>query len=80
MSNVKAAPADTKAGAHSDFTLSFDLGGSETIKDLDVNLPAGLLGNPNNAAKCTMDQFNGDACPAESQVGTQTVNSTARGP
>jgi hypothetical protein len=74
VSNVKAAPADTAAGKSSDFTLSFDLGGSETIKDLDVNLPAGLLGNPNNAAKCTMDQFNGDTCPAESQVGTQKVN------
>jgi hypothetical protein len=79
VTNVKAAPADTKAGGHSDFTLSFDLGGSESIKDLDVNLPAGLLGNPNNAAKCTMDQFNSDTCPAESQVGTQTVNVTVLG-
>lgn len=79
VSNVKAAPADTKAGAHSDFTLSFDLGGSESIKDLDVNLPAGLLGNPNNATRCTQAQFDGDACPAESQVGTQTVNVTVFG-
>src|SRR3954453_14591496 len=79
VSNVKAAPADTKAGGHSDFTLSFDLGGSESIKDLDVNLPAGLLGNPNNAAKCTQAQFDADTCPAESQVGTQTVNVTAFG-
>src|SRR4051794_11547474 len=79
VSNVQAKPADTKAGGHSDFTLSFDLGGSESIKDLDVNLPAGLLGNPNNAARCTQAQFDGDACPAESQVGTQTVNVTVFG-
>src|SRR3954453_1487836 len=79
VTNVKAAPADTKAGGHSDFTLSFDLGGSESIKDLDVNLPAGLLGNPNNAARCTQAQFDGDTCPAESQVGAQTVNVTVFG-
>jgi hypothetical protein len=79
VTNVKAAPADTKAGGHSDFTLSFDLGGSESIKDLDVNLPAGLLGNPNNAARCTQAQFDSDSCPAESQVGTQTVNVTVFG-
>src|SRR4051812_4185296 len=76
VSNVAAAPADTKAGGHSDFTLSFDLGGSEKIKDLDVNLPAGLLGNPNAPGKCTEEQFQSDSCPPASKVGTQTVNVT----
>jgi hypothetical protein len=76
VSNVQAAPADTKAGGHSDFTLAFDLGGSEKVKDIDVNLPAGLLGNPNAATKCTPEQFEGDTCPPESKVGTQTVNAT----
>jgi hypothetical protein len=73
VSNVKAKPADTKAGANSDFTLSFDLAGSETIRDVDVNLPPGLLGNPTGAAKCTQAQFSSDSCPAQSKVGTQTV-------
>src|SRR4051794_7638478 len=73
VSNVQAKPANTKAGANSDFTLSFDLGGSETIRDLDVNLPPGLLGNPNNAARCTQAQFSSDSCPPQSKVGTQTV-------
>src|SRR3954449_6271307 len=79
VSNVSAKPADVKAGAHSDFTLSFDLGGSETIRDLDVNLPAGLIGNPNNAAQCKQADFDNDACPAASKVGTQTVNVTVGG-
>ena len=79
VSNVSAKPADTKAGANSDFTLSFDLGGSETIRDLGVNLPPGLLGNPNNAARCTQDQFSSDSCPAQSKVGTQTVSLTLLG-
>jgi hypothetical protein len=79
VSNVQAKPADTKAGANSNFTLSFDLGGSETIRDLDVNLPPGLLGNPQNAAKCTQAQFSSDSCPATSKVGTQTVSLTLLG-
>ncbi|HEY0630879.1 MAG TPA: hypothetical protein VGC98_02400 [Thermoleophilaceae bacterium] len=76
VSNVQAKPAQTNAGASSDFTLSFDLGGSESIRDLDVNLPPGLIGNPNNAARCTQAQFDGDSCPPQSKVGTQTVNVT----
>ena len=79
ISNVSAKPASTNAGANSDFTLSFDLGGSETIRDLDVNLPPGLLGNPNNAARCTQAQFSSDSCPATSKVGTQTVALTLLG-
>jgi hypothetical protein len=79
VSSVQAKPASTNAGANSDFTLSFNLGGSESIRDLDVNLPAGLIGNPNNAGKCTQDQFANDQCPAQSKVGAQTVNATLLG-
>jgi hypothetical protein len=79
VSNVNAKPANMKAGASSDFTLSFDLGGSESIRDLDLNLPAGLIGNPNNAAQCSQADFNNDSCPAASKVGTQTVNVTVAG-
>lgn len=77
VSNVSAKPANVKAGASSDFTLSFSLGGSESIRDLDLNLPAGLIGNPNNAAQCSQADFASDSCPAASKVGTQTVNVTA---
>jgi hypothetical protein len=78
---TQAKPADapagtTNAGANTDFTLSFDLGGDESVKDIDVNLPAGLLGNPNAPAKCTAEQFTNDACPPGSKVGSQTVNIT----
>jgi hypothetical protein len=79
VSNVSAKPANVKAGASSDFTLAFDLGGSETIRDLDVNLPPGLIGNPNNAAQCKQADFDNDACPPASKVGTQTVNVTVAG-
>src|SRR4051812_19857978 len=76
ISNVDAKPADTKAGATTNFTLSFDIAGSEGIRDLDVALPAGLLGNPNTPGKCTGEQFDSGSCPANSQVGEQTVQAT----
>ena len=79
ISNLSAKPASVKAGANSDFTLSFELGGSETIRDLTLNLPAGLIGNPNNAAQCKQADFENDSCPAASKVGTQTVNVTVGG-
>lgn len=74
VSNVTAAPESTAAGAHSNFTLAFDLGGSSSIKNLDIDLPAGFLGNPTVPARCTREQFESDSCPPESKVGTQTVN------
>jgi hypothetical protein len=76
ISNVQASPADVQAGAHSNFTLSFDLGGDESVRDLDIHMPPGLLGNPNAVGKCTSEQFDGDMCPEDSLVGTQTVNVT----
>jgi hypothetical protein len=56
----------------------------EPLKDLSVDLPPGLVGNPNAAAKCTFGQLmtwfqapgspgQGTSCPAGSQVGTTTL-------
>jgi hypothetical protein len=51
-------------------------------KDLAFRLPAGLIGNPNAVARCTLAQFNGrteqdnvpsNLCPAGSVVGVATV-------
>ena len=58
LSNVHARPASTAAGAHSDFTLSFDLGGSETIKDLDPGeedadgVRGGIVGQMTHTCNC----------------------------
>ncbi len=46
-----------------------------TLKDLVVDLPPGLIGDPNaTAKKCTLKQLdgqgNGNECPIESQLGT----------
>jgi hypothetical protein len=77
VDTFSAAPVDPRAAAHSDFTVAFDLPGDEQLKDLDVDLPPGLVGNPNAAARCSAADFASDSCPAASQVGSTTIEATA---
>ncbi|HUA12147.1 MAG TPA: hypothetical protein VMA83_09100 [Solirubrobacteraceae bacterium] len=59
---------------------------SGDVKDVDVQVPEGFLGNPSNRPHCSQEQFAYDlkgnvggktgfahACPSDSQVGTVTV-------
>src|SRR3954470_15808070 len=82
-----ASLSSTQAGAHTDLTTEFTIAtdpASETdshgykapyarTKDLIVNLPPGLIGNPNSVPQCTRAQFatafSGGGCPNASQVG-----------
>ena len=78
ITGVSAAPDDPRAGAHSNFNLSFNVANpSDDLKDVTVDLPTGLLGNPMATTQCTEAQLNADACPADSQVGTTTTSVTA---
>jgi hypothetical protein len=57
-------------------------GGEE--HDIYVNLPPGLVGNPNAVPQCTREQFDGGEsglpeCPASSQVGEDIVNVAGAG-
>jgi hypothetical protein len=75
ITGVSAAPDDPRAGAHSNFNLSFNVSNpADQLKDLTVDLPTGLLGNPMATTQCTEAQLNADACPADSQVGTTTTS------
>jgi hypothetical protein len=75
-----------QAGSHPDtVTTSFnfltktlsngEVAPDEDVKDVEVALPAGLVGNANVTPKCTFEQFNtphivsGASCPDDSQVG-----------
>jgi hypothetical protein len=42
---------------------------SESIRDLQVDLPPGFLGNPTTVGECTPAQLSFAACPPSSQVG-----------
>jgi hypothetical protein len=80
---LSAQPADSQAGANSDFTINIPFTGSgpgDSVRDLTVHLPPGLIGNPTATPLCTLAQFqagNTGSCPAASQVGEVTVNATA---
>lgn len=69
-----------QANGHPSTTISFTRQGSESedIRDVQVELPAGVFANPEAAnPKCTSAQFNADACPASSYVGTVQAQAKA---
>jgi hypothetical protein len=75
LSDLAAAPASDQAGAHSNFTIHMGFGSGQ-VKDLTVGLPPGLVGDPNAAPLCTVDQLNADSCSPDTKVGSVTANAT----
>jgi hypothetical protein len=74
-----------QAGAHPDLTIEIDVplkpNGSpvEALKDVDVDLPKGFVGNPTAVATCKPAELantggSGAACPTPSQVGVAEVH------
>jgi hypothetical protein len=51
----------------------------EPLKDTIVDLPPGLIGNPQAVPKCTIDKVVANLCPPVSQVGLLTIISSAKG-
>jgi hypothetical protein len=66
---------DTQAGSHPySLTVSLSLNNDGVnplgeARNIDVNLPRGLIGNPAAVPRCTSAQLNSETCPADSQVG-----------
>ena len=78
LGGLVSAPANTDAGAKSDFHTHLNITTpDDQLRDLTVSLPPGLSGNPQSVPKCPAAQLNADACPAGSQIGTTTVQLTA---
>ncbi len=88
FASAGASTTTSQAGDHPDLNLAFELKtdpASETdptglkapyarTKDLTIELPPGLIGNPNAILQCTTEQFvtftlGGEGCPQDSQVG-----------
>src|SRR5262249_22503758 len=75
-----------QAGEHADFRFKFEvplIPGTaipvEDLRDLDLELPPGLVGNPTSIPTCDMaDLINpeggGDACPLGAQVGIAEID------
>jgi hypothetical protein len=82
-------PLDLRAGSHPysvtssiKFETKIGLGGKvvpdQDVKDVEVELPPGLVGNPNATPKCPFDKFSVNnraytQCPDSSQVGVAVV-------
>jgi hypothetical protein len=72
-----AAPSNPTSGANSDFNININFGGAtagESVKDLVVHLPPGLVGDPQATPLCTVAQLNGDNCPSNTRLGTVVSN------
>jgi Ca2+-binding RTX toxin-like protein len=65
LSGASVSPSTRQAGAHQNFTLTFNVSGGDHIRNLVTELPPGLTGNPTKAALCTTFP----SCPPESQIG-----------
>src|ERR1700722_6329129 len=76
--------ADTQAGSHpfaASTTIVFntklnsagDAVPDEHVKDIRVDLPAGLVGDPTTMPKCDDEALVGENCPVASQVGVVTL-------
>jgi hypothetical protein len=65
----------TQAGSHPDVTTAVSLANEalgnpvQQLKDVQIQLPPGLVGNPRGVPQCTTLQFQGDNCPVDTQVG-----------
>ncbi|HEY1687455.1 MAG TPA: hypothetical protein VGF95_01170 [Solirubrobacteraceae bacterium] len=67
---------DTEAGSHPfSFTFAFDMNANaktaaeREVRNMTVNLPAGLVGNATALPRCTREQFDEEECPTGSQIG-----------
>jgi hypothetical protein len=64
------------AGSHADGTVTFGFINDGDTDNLVVDLPAGVIGNPNAVPKCTAEQFavKPQQCSPSSQVGVLTIS------
>lgn len=73
ISSLTTQPSDAQAGGHPNVTLSLRFSGGDTPKSMTIDLPAGLVGNPNAAPKCPQATFRAGGCSPASAVGSTTV-------
>jgi hypothetical protein len=89
IESASASLSDTQAGAHADMTIEFSLARKEgtpyaLTRDVEVHLPPGVIGNPQNVPTCSVADFGGlpteSNCPFDTQVGVTEVTVTEPAP
>jgi hypothetical protein len=89
LEEASVSLSETQAGAHPDFTTSFRLSENEEAqpyaltRDIVVELPPGMVGNPEAFPKCTSLQLGtsppASDCPLDSQVGVADIELAGMG-
>jgi len=82
ISSFGVGTTSTQAGGHPDLSASFSLsepGEPEAARDVSVNFPEGVFGNPHASLTCTVADFALYECPMASQVGTIAVRGNYSG-
>jgi len=79
---LTALPSTTEAGGHPDIAFSYAIGNREQFlstcacndsKDIALQLPTGLIGNPHATPQCPLAAFAAEECPVDSQIGIAQV-------
>jgi len=85
IKSVGAELSTNQAGAHADFTASFELTSTEEVlpkpygftRDIVVKLPPGVIGNPQRFQRCTLGELGEkpqeSECPQDAQVGVTEI-------
>ncbi|HEY5052249.1 MAG TPA: hypothetical protein VII45_02455 [Solirubrobacterales bacterium] len=82
ISEFSVAASRTQAGGHPDLKTRIrlaDPGAPEVAKNITVNLPPGLFGNPGAISKCRAADFVLNQCTPGSQVGLVTLIANYQG-
>jgi hypothetical protein len=84
--DINAVPygstSDVRPGSHGDLTVGADFtysSPSEDLKRVEIDLPAGGVGDPNAvpyADRCTKEQFASSTCGVASQIGEVALKAT----
>jgi hypothetical protein len=70
-----SSPVTAPAGGHRDFCVSFSTDTrADDVKDMVIDLPAGVVGDPSATPKCDTATFEATTCPSNTQVGTVDSN------
>ncbi|HEX4670792.1 MAG TPA: hypothetical protein VH279_00920, partial [Solirubrobacteraceae bacterium] len=75
QASLAVTTGTTQAGAPADVTINASFASDAKDKPVNLHLPAGLVGNPGPPfTQCSESDFQNDACPDSSKVGTTSAN------
>lgn len=81
INSFSVTPSTTQAGAAPNLKLVSDFAygffSFDSVDNATISLAPGLLENPTVPAQCSVSQFDADACPASSWIGTGSVTATS---